>query len=581
MDTINKQTTININQKANMIWNVADVITGLYKPHEYGKVILPLAVLKRFNDVLLPTKDDVLSQFEKVKSFEVQAPFLEKASGYQFYNTSKFMFNTLVNDADNIEDNFRSYINGFSENVVDVLDNFEFDKEITKLAKANKLFYVIQEFNKNDAYMGDLSSVDMGYIFEELVRRFSESYNEDAGEHFTSRDIIYTMTDLLVCGENELDTTAKTVYDMAMGTSQMLGCMSERLKQLDSNMDVALFGQEINHETYAIAKADMMIKAGKADNMKQGNTLNDDKFSGYEFDYIISNPPFGRKWQDAKPHIEKESKLGDDGRFGMGLPKISDGQMLFTLNGIKKLKDTGKMAIIHNGSPLFTGDAGSGPSEIRRHIIENDWLDAIIQLPNDTFYNTGITTYIWIITKEKEDRRVGKIQLIDASKAFETRRKSIGNKRVDITQSCRDMIVTAYGEYMDKEYFEGDKAIESKIFDNQDFGYYKIAVETPTFDDDGNIILKKNKPVADTKKRDTENVPMKEDIEEYFKREVLPYNPNAWIDENKTKVGYEIPFTRHFYKYEAPEKADDIANRIKIIETDLMQSLSQLFDKEV
>lgn len=582
MVNITKQTTINVNEKASLIWATADIIRDLYKPHEYGKVILPMTVIKRFNDTLLPTKEKVLQEYEKVKQFEVKDVFLETASGYSFYNISPFTFENLLADSENIEANFRSFLAGFSENVQDVLENFEFDKEITKLANNNALFAVIQEFNTQKAYMGPdvITSTDMGYIFEELVRRFSESYNEQAGAHFTARDIIYLMTDLLICEEKDTlieEGVVKTIYDMTMGTSQMLACMEERLLQLDSEASIKTFGQEINPETYAIAKADMIIKGGKADDMKLGNTLSDDKFKDYTFDYIISNPPFGIDWKKEKAAVEKENELGEAGRFGVGLPKISDGQMLFTLNGIKKLKDTGRMAIIHNGSPLFSGDAGSGPSEIRRYIIENDWLEAIVQLPTDLFYNTGISTYIWIISKDKPLHREGKIQLIDASKMYEKRRKSIGSKRNEITEECRDIIVQAYGDFQNKEYNLGEKTVESKIFENIAFGYNKIVIESPTLDEEGNIVYKNKKPVADASKRDSENVPLDEDIDAYFKREVLPYNPNAWIDKKKTKVGYEIPFTRYFYKYVAPQKADVIKNEILEIEKELDGALKDLF----
>lgn len=581
-----RQTGINISEKANLIWAIADIIgQGLYKPHEYGKVILPMTVIMRFNDALMPTKQKVLKTYEKVKHFEVKDGFLETASGYSFYNTSPFTFENLIADSEHIEANFRTFLGGFSENVQDVLDNFEFEKEIAKLANNGMLFLIIQEFNKKSAYMGPdlISSTDMGYIFEELVRKFSESYNEQAGAHFTSRDIIYLMTDLLIAEEKDIlieQGVVKTVYDQTMGTSQMLACMEERLKDLDEDAEVALFGQELNPETFAIAKADMIIKGGKSENMRQGNTLSNDKFSGYTFDYCISNPPFGIDWKVEQKAVEKEAKLGDKGRFGAGLPKISDGQQLFDLNGLSKLKDTGRMAIVHNGSPLFSGDAGSGSSEIRRYIIENDWLEAIVQLPNDSFYNTGITTYIWIMSKEKQAHRVGKMQLIDASKMFDKRRKSIGSKRNDISEECREVIVRAYGEFKNQEYKLGDRVCESKLFDNIDFGYNKIVIESPLLDEDGNIVMKGKKPVADTSKRDTENVPLIEDIDSYFNREVLPYNPDAWIDKSKTKVGYEIPFTRYFYKYEAPEKADIIAERIVAMEIDLISSLRALFAKD-
>ncbi len=575
-------TGINISENANLIWSIADILRGLYKPHEYGKVILPMTVIKRFHDTLLPTRDNVLETYEKVKNFEVKDGFLETASGYNFYNISPFTFETLLSNSEHIEENFRAYLNGFSDNVQDVLENFDFDKEITKLANNGMLFYVIQEFNTKKGEMGaeQITSTDMGYIFEELVKKFSESYNEEAGAHFTSRDIIYLMTDLLIAEEKDAlisEGVVKTVYDQTMGTSQMLGAMEERLTELDADAEVTTFGQELNSETFAIAKADTIIKGGNPENMRQGDTLSDDKFKGFTFDYCISNPPFGIDWKSEKKAVEAEAKLGMNGRFGVGLPKINDGQMLFTLNGISKLKDNGRMAIVHNSSPLFSGSAGSGESEIRRYIIENDWLDAVVQLSTDAFYNTGITTYIWLIAKNKPVHRQGKVQLIDASNMFEKRRKAIGNKKNDITEECRNIIVRAYGDFENRKYTIGDKSVESKVFNNIDFGYNKIVIESPLFDEDGKKVLRKGKPVADTEKRDTENVPLELDIDTYFDKEIKPYNPDAWIDKSKTKVGYEIPFTRYFYKYIAPETVSDIEDRIKVLETTIMDSLGVLF----
>lgn len=586
MTELHNQTTTNIQEKSNLIWSIADLIREYYKPHEYGKVILPMCVIKRFNDVLAPTRQNVWDTYDKVKHLEVIDGFLETASGYKFYNISPFDFQKLCNDATHIEKNFREYLNGFSDNVQDIIENFEFDREITKLANNGMLFLIIEAFNKPAAYMGadKITAVDMGYIFEDLVRRFSESYDEQAGAHFTSRDIIYLMTDLLISEDKKSmieEGVAKTVYDMTMGTSQMLTCMTERLLELDAEADVKVFGQELNPETFAIAKADMLIRGGNSDNMRQGNTLSDDKFKGYTFDYIISNPPFGIEWKVEKNAVEAEAKLGDQGRFSVGLPKISDGQMLFDLNGIAKLKDDGRMAIIHNGSSLFTGAAESGESEIRRYMIENDWLDAIVQLSTDVFYNTGITTYIWIISKNKAEERQGKVQLIDASKMVVSRRKNIGSKRNDITEECREVIVTAYGEFKNKSYEFDGKVCESKIFNNEDFGFNRIQIDSPSYDEDGKLITKgkKNQPVADASKRDFENVPLTEDIDSYFEREVKPYNPEAWIEKSKTKVGYEIPFTRYFYKYEAPEKAEVIAERITNHEREIMTSLEKLFGK--
>lgn len=581
----------NIQEKAALIWNVANTLVGLYKPHEYGLVILPMCIIKRFHDCLLPTHEKVLETYEKIKTLEVKDGFLSKASGYQFYNTSKFTFETLVADPDNIADNFEDYINGFSDNVKDILHRMKFEDQIKTMKEGKVLYQVISDFNSAKADMNPekISAIDMGYIFENLVQRFSESYDEEAGAHFTSRDIIYTMCDLLVSGDKNAfssDGINKTVYDMTMGTSQMLTCMEERLRQFDKAAVVTSFGQEFNPFTFGIAKADMLIRGGDPDNMQFGDTLNDDKFSGYTFEYIISNPPFGIDWKKEASDIEKESKLGAKGRFGAGLPPKSDGQLLFMLNGVAKLKETGRMAIIQNGSSLFSGDAGSGQSEIRRYLIENDWLDAIIQLPNDSFYNTGIATYIWIVTKNKDEKRLGRVQLIDASSCYESRRKNIGNKRVDLTTDCRNLILRAYDEYSDKDYEEktenGNSIIcKSKVLDSVDLGYNKITVESPLLDENGETVKdKKGKTQSDSNKRDYENVPLDEDIDKYFEREVLPYNKASWIDKSKTKVGYEIPFTRTFYVYKQLEKADEIASRIEWHEKSLMEKLRKLFGEE-
>ena len=573
----------NIAEKAAMIWNVADMLRGPFKPHEYGLVILPMTVVKRFHDCLLPTHQAVLDTYEKVKKLQVIDSFLQKSSGYQFYNTSRFTFETLLADPDNIESNFRDYLSGFSANAQDVLAKFDFDNIIKRMVESNTLYLVIKEFGSEKGYLGPdkISAVDCGYIFEDLVRRFSESFGEEAGAHFTSRDIIYLMTDLLL-SEADLDTSSMTVYDMAMGTSQMLSCMEERIHELNSDIEVTCFGQEFNPSTFAIAKADMMIRGGDPNNMRFGDTLSEDQFPGFTFQYIISNPPFGIDWKREQKAVEAEAARGEMGRFAPGLPKISDGQQLFVLNGLAKLANKGKMAIIQNGSPLFSGDAGSGPSNIRQYILENDWLDCIIQLSTDMFMNTGISTYIWVLSKDKPAHRAGKVQLIDASHCFEPRRKSIGTKRNDITDACRELIVTAYGEFANGKVY-GDKNgiyCESKVFESVEFGYNKIVVERPQRDEAGNVILKRGKPVPDTSLRDTENVPLVQDIDAYFAREVLPYAPDAWIDHSKTKVGYEIPMTRYFYEYQAPEAVEDIVARITALEQDISAGLAELFHKE-
>lgn len=565
----------NINEKANLIWAIADKLTGVYKPHEYGKVILPLTVIRRFDCILADTKDAVLAKHNSMApDLPMREVFLKKAAGYEFYNTSKYTFETLLDAPDSIEANFRNYLNGFSKNVREIIEKFKFDQEITTLAEKNLLFIVIQEFTtpKADLHPDKISNLEMGYIFEEIIRRFSEAHNEDAGQHYTPREVIELMVNILFNNDNDILTKniAKTIYDPACGTGGMLSVAEDYLKKINSSAQLLPFGQEINDETFAICKADMLIKGNDADKIKNGNTLSDDQFADEKFDYILSNPPFGREWKNDKKAVEKEAKLGAAGRFGAGLPAVGDGQMLFLQTAIHKMKDTGsKVAIIHNGSPLFTGDAGSGPSEIRRYILENDLLEAIIALPNDIFYNTGIATYIWVLNNKKESFRKGKVQLINANQMYEKRRKSLGNKRNDIPKHYIDEITRIYADFKESDV--------SKIFDNEDFGYSKIVVERPQKDENGNIIKKSGKPVADPSLRDTENVPLKEDIQEYFKREVLPYAPDAWIDEKKTKIGYEIPFTRYFYKYVPPRPSEEIMSEILELEKSLDGSLEEIF----
>ena len=555
-EELQKRTTVNIQEKANLIWAIADKLVGTYKPHEYGNVVLPMCVIKRFSDTLAPTKQAVLDAYELYavkRKLAVYDGFLRDAAGFDFYNTSRFTFDGLLADADNIADNFRSYLNHFSKNVIDIIEKFDFDKEISKMEHNGILYNVIAEFCSKKAYMGAdaISAVDMGYIFEELVRKFSESYDEQAGAHFTARDIIYLMAELLIAEQS--DTLRKqgvtvSIYDMAMGTSQMLDCLGEKLREIDPDAQLTEFGQELNEQTFAIAKSNLLIKGGQADNMQHGNTLSDDKFDGYRFDYIISNPPFGIEWKNEKSAVEAEHRRGSAGRFAAGLPAIGDSQQLFMLNGVAKLKDNGRMAIIQNGSPLFKGDAGSGESEIRGYLLENDWLEAIVQIPNDMFYNTGIATYIWIVTKNKSAQRVGKVQLIDASHCSHKRRKPIGNKRNEFTDDCIALVRKAYLSFEDGMYTDGDLQVEVKIKDNDDFKITKVAIKLPN------------------KGKDTENVPFKEDIEAYMQKNVYPYAPEAKVDMKASKIGYEIPFTREFYKYVAPRKSDEIFAHLQELE---------------
>ncbi len=572
----------NISEKAALIWAIADKLTGVYKPHEYGEVILPLTVIRRFDCILSDTKDAVLEKYESVKLLPMKNVLLCKAAGgLSFYNTSKFTFERLLDDPDNIETNFRDYLNGFSENVQNIIEKFKFDGHINTMANKGILYIVLKEFTslKANLHPTVISNLEMGYIFEEIVRRFSESHNEDAGQHYTPREVIELMVNILFYDDNDIlagNNVAKTIYDPACGTGGMLSVAEEYLHSLNASTELISFGQEINDQTFAICKADMLIKGNNAEFIKDGNTLSDDQFEAQTFDYILSNPPFGREWKNEKNKVEAEAKKGFAGRFGAGLPASSDGQMLFLLTAISKMKEPkdggSRIAIIHNGSPLFTGDAGSGPSDIRKYILENDLLEAIIALPNDIFYNTGIATYIWVLSNKKQGtKREGKVQLINANGLFEKRRKALGNKRNDIPSDAITKITKLYGDFVKTEI--------SQIYDNADFGYTKITVERPLKDENGELVLKKGKKQPDASLRDTENVPLTEDINEYFKREVLPFAPDAWIDETKSKVGYEIPFTRYFYKYEAPQPSAEIMAEILEIEKELDGALAEVFSK--
>ena len=568
-----------INEKATLIWAIADKLTGVYKPHEYGEVILPLTVIRRFDCILADTKEAVLEKYDEVKTLPMRDVLLRKVSGYEFYNNSKYTFEKLLDDPDNIEENFHDYLNGFSENVRDIIEKFKFDGHIDTMANKGILYIVIKEFTSTRANLHPdvISNLEMGYIFEEIIRRFSESHNEDAGQHYTPREVIRLMVNILFYDDSSTlsgKNIARTIYDPACGTGGMLSVAEEYLHELNSSTELMSFGQELDDQTFAICKADMLIKGNNADFIKDGNTLSDDQFEGQKFDYIISNPPFGREWKNEKRVVEDEAKRGFAGRFGAGLPAASDGQMLFLMTAISKMKEPrdggSRIAIIHNGSPLFTGDAGSGPSDIRKYILESDLLEAIIALPNDIFYNTGIATYIWVLSNKKAGtRREGKVQLINANGLYEKRRKALGNKRNDIPENAIAEITQVYGDFCETEI--------SKIFNNDDFGYTKITVERPLRDENGKLILKNGKKQPDTSLRDTENVPLTENIQEYFNREVLSFAPDAWIDEKKSKVGYEIPFTRYFYKYQAPQPSAEIMAEILELEKELEGSLQEVF----
>lgn len=666
---------INFQDKVSFIWSIAEILRGPYKPEDYGKVVLPLAVLRRFDCVLESTKEEVLESYERFKHLNEDArePILNRIAKQNFHNTSQYDFSKLLSDADNIADNLRDYINGFSKTARDIMDNFEFDRQIEKLDNNNLLYLTIKRFSELDLHPDVVSNIEMGYIFEELIRRFNE--NAEAGDHYTPREVIRLMVSLLFLNDDDILTKqgiTQTLYDCAAGTGGMGAVANEYLKELNPTAHLEFFAQEINPESYAICKADTLIKGGDAKNIKLGNTLSNDQFPHEKFDYLITNPPYGVDWKSYEKPIKQEHEtLGFEGRFGPGTPRTSDGQLLFLLHLISKMKPVtdenphgSRVAIIMNGSPLFTGDAGSGESEIRRYLLENDLVEGIVAMPNDLFYNTGIATYIWIITNNKAAYRRGKVQLVNAVDFSKKMKKSLGSKRNEITQEQIDEIVRLYGDFKESEHV--------KIFDNEDFGYHKITVERPlrlnfkideeriarvpeqrafqnlakskkkgenglaeieagketqakiievlqslaseelyknreTFSkklkdefkeagltigapllkgilaglsekDETADICMKNKTDAepDPDLRDTENVPLKESIHEYFEREVLPHDPDAWIDEAKTKVGYEIPFTRHFYKYTALRSSEEIMEEIRELEAKIAEQLKKV-----
>lgn len=569
-----------VRDKANLIWSVADKLTGVYKPHEYGDVILPLTVLKRFDSVLSDTKSRVLEASKKFPETFAQRDFiLKETSGQNFYNTSKYDFKKLLDDPANIEENFYNYLDGYSKEVTDIVENFDLKRHIQKMANNNILYTVIEAFNQKNANLhpNEVSNIEMGYIFEEIIRRFSEAHNEEAGQHYTPREVIELMVNIVFEDQNDLADSSKikTVYDGACGTGGILSASMEYASKLNNSSKMIVYGQEINDQTYAICKADMLIKGEDSNNIRKGNTLSDDKFPGEKFDFIMMNPPFGREWKSEKNAVETEAKKGVNGRFPAGTPAISDSQLLFLENAVSKMKPEGsKIAIIHNGSALFKGDAGSGESEIRRYVIENDLLDCIIQLPNDLFYNTGIATYIWILNNKKPEHRQGKVQLINANNLYKKMRKNLGNKRNEMTKEHIDEITKIYGDFVENEI--------SKIYDNDFFGYRKVSVLQAKVDESGNKVLsKKGEYIQDKDKgTDTETIPLQEDIHDYMEREVLPFAPNSYIDNSKTKIGYEISFTKYFYKYQEPRTTKEIMNEILELDKKLDGVLKEISNEK-
>ncbi|MEK5068589.1 type I restriction-modification system subunit M [Sporosarcina sp. FSL K6-1508] len=667
---------INFQDKVSFIWSIAEILRGPFKPEDYGKVVLPLAVLRRFDCVLDSTKEEVLASAEKFASMNEDArePILNRVSKQNFHNTSKYDFNKLLSDADNIADNLRDYINGFSRVARDIMDHFDFDRQIDKLDQNEMLYLTIKRFSEIDLHPEVVSNIDMGYVFEELIRRFNE--NAEAGDHYTPREVIRLMTHLLFLHDDASILTkqglTQTLYDAAAGTGGMGSVAQEYLASINPSAHLEFFGQEINPESYAICKSDLLIKGEDAKNIRLGNTLSNDQFSREKYDYLISNPPYGVDWKSyQKPILDEHDKQGFDGRFGPGTPRSSDGQLLFLLHLISKMKPVtaenpqgSRLAIIMNGSPLFTGDAGSGESEIRKYVLENDLVEGIVAMPNDLFYNTGIATYIWILTNDKAPLRKGKVQLVNAVEFSKKMKKSMGSKRNEISEEQLNEIVRLYGDFKEGEHI--------KIFDNEDFGYAKIKVERPlrlnfqvseeriarvveekSFsnlasskkkgdaglseieagkelqtniiavlrglqsdelfknreaftkvlkdalkaanitigapvlkailagfaekDETADVCMKNKTDIEpDSDLRDTESVPLKESIHEYFARAVLPHVTDAWIDETKTKVGYEIPFTRQFYKYTALRSSAEVMYEIRELEVEITEQLKKV-----
>jgi type I restriction enzyme M protein len=586
----------NIQKNANLIWDIATGLGGLYKEHEYGNVILPLTVIKRFDDILEASHNQVLAVLAQKKGLgaDMLDKYLKRTTGHQFYNTSRYTFKTLLEDAPNIKANLKQYLESFSPEVRDILAYYKFDVEIDKMSDQNNgdiLYSILSRINAKeiDLHPDKITNVEMGYIFEELIRKFSESYGEGAGAHFTPREVVKLMVNILFSDDDEAlsgDSKIKTIYDPACGTGGMLTVASEVLSELNKSTNLQLFGQELQPETCAIAKSDMLIKGYRAESIRHGNTISDDQFQSAKFDYIISNPPFGFDYKNERNAVQKEGREGFAGRFGIfnygnvkgeKYPDVSDSQTLFLATAISKMKDLkdggSRVAIIHNGSPLFTGDAGSAVSNLRRYILENDLLEAIIQLPNDIFYRTGITVYIWVLSNRKSATRKGKVQLIDASNAFTPLRKSIGKKRVEINENQIKEIINTFSDF--------EKSDVSKILSNSDFGYTKVTILQPLTDEKGQIIINKKGTVEiDSSKTDTENVPLNYDIDEYLKYEILPYAPHAWLDRSKDIVGYEIPFSKNFYKFVPPRSSDEIFLEIKKLENEEKLLMKELFGNE-
>jgi len=606
---------------SSFIWSVADLLRGDYKQSEYGRVILPFTVLRRLDCVLEATKPAVLKEFDaKTKAGLNPEPFLLRKAGQSFYNTSPLDLVKLLGDQDHIRQNLYAYVQAFSPAARDIFERFDFHTQVERLAKANLLYLVTEKFARIDLHPEAVDNARMGLVFEELIRKFAEISNETAGEHFTPREVIRLMVNLLFIEDDDVlmpgTAVVRTIYDPTAGTGGMLSIAGEYLHEHNPKARLTMHGQELNDESYAICKADMLIKGQAVENIVAGNTLSDDGHAGARFDNMLSNPPFGVEWKKVEKAVRQEHETkGFDGRFGPGLPRVSDGSMLFLMHLLSKMKPVvngqggSRFGIVLNGSPLFTGGAGSGESEIRRYVLENDLVEAIVGLPTDMFYNTGIATYVWIISNKKPAIRKGKVQLIDASGFWQKMRKSLGSKRREMSDAHIDTVTRLFGECTEAERVtvldaKGQELGQwvvpagaalpevppggrlkrvpiSRIFRNEDFGYTTITVERPLKDEAGKPVLgmkgkQKGKPQPDSALRDTENVPLAEDIQDYFEREVLPHAPDAWIDEEKSKVGYEIPFNRHFYVFEPPRSLHEIDEELKMVSANIMKMLGEL-----
>jgi type I restriction enzyme M protein len=556
--------SVNHSELSSLIWNVADdVLRGLFKPHEYGDIILPFTVLRRLDCVLEEHKDTVIDLYKEYQpKVEDPTPIILNQINTTFFNRSQFDLKRLKQDAANVHVNFQNYLGGYSDNVLEIVENFQLEKPVEKLNKANRLFQFIEKFSEVGLHPDQVSNHQMGQVFEELLRRFSEMSNETSGEHYTPRDVVRLLVSLVFSAdEEELQGTGKvrSIFDPCCGTGGMLTIGKDWVQSnINDQVEFRLLGQELNPQTFSICKSDMMITGENPENIRQGSSLSEDQFQGQRFDYMVTNPPFGVSWSSEKNEVLAESE-NPAGRFAVGTPRSSDGSLLFLQHMISKMENQGsRIGIVFNGSPLFTGDAGSGESEIRKWIIENDWLECIVALPDQLFFNTGIATYVWIVSNKKPEERHGKVQLINGSTLFTQMKKSLGNKRKEVSDDGRETIRQLYKDFVETE--------SSKIYPNEFFGYTKVPVEQPIMQGDVVATDRHGHPKPDTKKRDYERVPLSDDIEEYFEREVRPHLPDAWMDIDKSKVGYEINFTKYFYKYKPLRSVTEITQDLLKLE---------------